>query len=63
VHFKDDLESLRRRFYNILNHSKWRKIEKDMPKCSVIRLMFGGGMFTVCISLGSVNLESEFLKI
>jgi hypothetical protein len=31
------------RFYNILNHSKCRKIEKDMPKCSVIRLMFGGG--------------------
>jgi hypothetical protein len=22
--------------YNILNHSKWRRIEKDLPKCLVI---------------------------
>jgi hypothetical protein len=36
LHFKDDLQSLRRRSYNILNHSKWRRIEKDLPKCSVI---------------------------
>ncbi len=26
---KDDLQSWRRRSYNILNHSKWRRIEKD----------------------------------
>ncbi len=37
LHCKDDLQSLRRCSYNILNHSKWRRIEKDLPKCSVIR--------------------------
>jgi hypothetical protein len=26
LHFKDDLWSLRRRSYDILNHSKWRRI-------------------------------------
>ncbi len=36
LHFKDDLESLKRCFYNIFNHSKWRRIEKDLPECSVI---------------------------
>jgi hypothetical protein len=28
--------ALRRCSYNILNHSKWGTIEKDLPKCSVI---------------------------
>jgi hypothetical protein len=32
LHFKDDLKSLRRRSYNILNHSKWRRIEEVLPK-------------------------------
>jgi hypothetical protein len=36
LHLKDDLSSLRRRSYNILNHSKWRRIEKDLPKYLVI---------------------------
>jgi hypothetical protein len=36
LHFKVDLCSLRRCSYNILNHSKWRTIEKELPKCSVI---------------------------
>jgi hypothetical protein len=36
LHFKDDLWSLRRCSNNILDHSKWRRIEKDLPKCSVI---------------------------
>ncbi len=36
LHFKDDLKSLRRHLYNILNHSKLRRIEKDMLKCLVI---------------------------
>jgi hypothetical protein len=36
LHLKDHLQSLRRRSYNILNHSKWRRIEKDLSKCSVI---------------------------
>jgi hypothetical protein len=35
LHFKDDLWSLRRHPYNILNHSKWRRIEKDLSKFSV----------------------------
>jgi hypothetical protein len=34
--FKDDLYRLRRRSYNILNHSKWRRIEKDLAKRPVI---------------------------
>jgi hypothetical protein len=33
---EDDLYRLRRGFYNILNHSKWRTIEKDLAKCLVI---------------------------
>jgi hypothetical protein len=36
LHYKGDLQSLRRHSYNILNHSKWRRIEKDLPKYSVI---------------------------
>jgi hypothetical protein len=36
LHFQDDLLSLRTFSYIILNHSKWRRIEKDLPKCSVI---------------------------
>jgi hypothetical protein len=38
LHFKNDLESLRRCSYNILNHPKWRRIEKDLPKCSTISI-------------------------
>ncbi len=36
LHYKDDLQSLIRCSSNILNRSKWRRIEKDLPKCSVI---------------------------
>jgi hypothetical protein len=36
LHFKNDLQSLRRLSYNIVNHSKWRRLEKDLPKCSII---------------------------
>jgi hypothetical protein len=36
LHLNDDLLSLRRSSYNILNHSKWRSIEKDLSKCSMI---------------------------
>jgi len=32
LHFQDDLYSLRRRSYNILNNSRWRTIDKDLPK-------------------------------
>jgi hypothetical protein len=28
------LEKLK--FHDILNHSKWRRIERDLPKCSMI---------------------------
>jgi hypothetical protein len=28
-------QSLRMHSYNNLNHSKWRRIEKDLPKCSM----------------------------
>jgi len=43
LHFEDALQGLRRRSYNILNHSIWGRIEKDLPKCSVIdrRSMMG----------------------
>ncbi len=37
------LQSLRRRSNNILNHSKWRKNEKDLPKVFGHRLVFGRG--------------------
>jgi hypothetical protein len=30
------IEKLKLRSHNILNHSKWRRIEKDLPKCSVM---------------------------
>ncbi len=45
LHFKDDLYSLRRRSYK--NHSKWRKFEKDLPKCSVIGRRLVMGQFTL----------------
>jgi hypothetical protein len=33
MHFKDDFVYLERRHsYNILNHSKWRRIGKDLAK-------------------------------
>jgi hypothetical protein len=32
LQFEYDLESLRRHSCNILNHSKWRRIEKDLAK-------------------------------
>ncbi len=38
--FIDDLYRLRRRSYNILNHSKWRRIEKDLAKCPVIGITY-----------------------
>jgi hypothetical protein len=28
--------TLTRRSFNILNHSKWKRIEEDLPKCSVL---------------------------
>jgi hypothetical protein len=31
---------LRRHSYNILNHSKWRRIEKDLPKMVDDKLVF-----------------------
>jgi len=37
---------LRRRTHNIFNHSKWRRIEKDWPKCSVIGRRLMKGLFT-----------------
>jgi len=36
LHFKDDLLSLRRCSYDILNYSKSRRIYKDLAKCLVI---------------------------
>jgi hypothetical protein len=36
LYFKDDLVSLRRFSYNIINDSKWRRIKKDLPKCLMI---------------------------
>jgi hypothetical protein len=36
LHFQDALWSLRRRSYVILNYWKWRRVEKDLPKCLVI---------------------------
>jgi hypothetical protein len=35
-HFKEDMYSLRRCSYESLNRAKWRRIEKDLPNCSVI---------------------------
>jgi hypothetical protein len=35
-HLKDDLQHLKRRSYDILNHSKWTRIEKYLPMCSMI---------------------------
>jgi hypothetical protein len=35
-HFEGVLYSLKRHSYNILNHSKWRRIEKDLSKCPVL---------------------------
>jgi len=29
-------QSLRMHSNNNLNHSKWRRIEKDLPKCSMV---------------------------
>jgi hypothetical protein len=51
LHFKGDLYSMRRHSYNnILNHSKWRTIEKDLPKCLVLgrRLMMGLIYLVLC---------------
>jgi hypothetical protein len=42
---------LRRRSYNILNHSKSRKIEKNLPKCSVIGKLLMMGWFTQAFPL------------
>jgi hypothetical protein len=52
-HFKDDSWSLRRHSYNILNHSKWRRIEKDLPKCSVM------GWFTQLHLQWKIPLNTE----
>jgi hypothetical protein len=30
------ITNLKRHSYNILNHSKWRKFEKDLSKCLMI---------------------------
>ncbi len=48
LHFKVDLYGLRRCSYNILNHSKWRTIEKDLPKCLVIGKQLVMGWFILC---------------
>jgi hypothetical protein len=47
LHFKDDLQSLRRCSHNILNHSKWRRIEKDLPKCLIEGRWLMMGRFTL----------------
>jgi hypothetical protein len=37
LHFKDGFVELEKALlYNILNHSKWRRIEKDSPKKAVM---------------------------
>jgi hypothetical protein len=38
---------LRRHFYNILNHSKRRRIVKDVPKCFIIGRQLVMGQFTL----------------
>jgi hypothetical protein len=38
---------LRRCSYNILNHSKWRKFEKDLLKCLVVGTQLVIGRFTL----------------
>jgi hypothetical protein len=47
LHLKYDSWSLRRCSYNILNHSKWRRIDKDLPKCSIIGRQSAMGWFTL----------------
>ncbi len=47
LHFKDNLQSLKRCSYNILNRSKWRRIEKDLLKCLVIGKQLLMGQFTL----------------
>jgi hypothetical protein len=42
--------------YNILNHSKWRKFEKDLPKCSVIDRRSVMGQFTLPICVFSLQI-------
>ncbi len=60
---------MRRHTYNILNHSKWRRIEKELSKCSVIgrRLMMGQftlGSYGVMKSwMILILFERMFLKI
>jgi hypothetical protein len=45
LHSKDDLQSLTRLSYNIFNHSKWRRIEKDLGKCLIIGMIGDGPIY------------------
>jgi hypothetical protein len=50
----------RRHSYNILNHSKWRRIEKDLPKMFGDRLVFDGGhVYPSCRGRSSENMCSS----
>ncbi len=50
---------MRRRSYNIFNHSKWRRIEKDLSKCPMIGVSTLSG-HEICIVLRYTNeLDSE----
>jgi hypothetical protein len=50
---------LRKCSYNILNHSKWRRIEKDLPKCLVIGKQLVMGQFTLAYAK---NGDQQFWK-
>jgi hypothetical protein len=47
--------------YNILNHSKWRRIEKDLPKCSIIskRSMMGWSTILIISWLVNINIKKS----
>jgi hypothetical protein len=47
-----------------LNHSKWRKFEKDLPKCSVIdRRLSIMGQFTLTICVFSLQIAPLAIKL
>ncbi len=58
--FKDDLYSLQRCSYSISNHSKWRRIEKDLPTCLVIGRQSMMGQYTLHIIRLTTNSDNSF---
>jgi len=53
------LYSLQRCSYNISNHSKWRRIEKDLPKCLVIGRQSMMGQYTLHMIRLTTNSDNS----